>query len=67
MHKLNVVLIAATALIFVTPSMALAGKKKTDTPKESVSLNYTKIKYEYTQRRANSSPGASAVKSGARR
>ena len=67
MHKANAVLIIAMALVVAAPSIALAGKKKVEGPRESVSLNYGKIQYEYKQQRTTSPKTGSAIKSGARR
>jgi type VI protein secretion system component Hcp len=67
MHKANAVLIIAMALLLAAPCTALAGKKKVDTPRESLSLNYGKIKYEYRQQRPDNPTTGSAIKSNARR
>ena len=67
MHKVNAVLIIAMGLVVAAPCIALAGKKKVEGPRESVSLNYGKIQYEYKQQRTTSPKTGSAIKSGARR
>ena len=53
MRKLNASQIIAMALVLAAPCIALADKKKVnkDTPTESISLNYTKPGYTYTNTR----------------
>jgi type VI protein secretion system component Hcp len=67
MHKLNVILIIAIAFVLAAPCVALADKKKVNTPRGGITLNYGKIKYQYkeqkSQERINNPNAGSAIKS----
>jgi hypothetical protein len=73
MRKLNIILITAVAFASIVPCIALADKKKDDTPKESTTFNYGGVKNTYTNQspamKGSGGPtgGGGATKSGTRR
>jgi len=65
---MRAILTISMAFLLAAPCIALADKKKAssgkDGPSESISLNYGKTQYTYTDKRTNSKQPGPAVKSG---